>query len=342
MNKEEDLEFTNKIRQIKLVYDWKTLDKNFRYLVYYLRKRLRRDWDIVIALTGEEGSGKSTCAGLVGCLVDKKFNLIDNMALLPDKDQIVKEYFNLKKYQCYVIDEAIRSLYKMTFMTSVTQTLVRMWATERYQNKATILVIPRFTDLVENFRNHRVKLWIHVIARGRALVYIRDDDPHNTDPWNMNYARKIKEKYNKKKNLSLLTIEERINIEKKLPNFLFDFTFPDFSPEFKKAYQSLKVKSRDILTKEKEDKKEEPKTIQDLKIQRDGLIYSLIEKGTSQKEISKSFNLSIQKVKNALKRAKERKEKELAKRKDIENIGGIHKQLESALETEQYKKQVRG
>ena len=345
MRLDTNLNEEERIRNIHLAYNWKSLDKNLRYLIHFIKRRLRKDWDIVIAMSGEEGSGKSTCGGLIAALIDKNFNLIDNMALLPDEKQIVSEYMKLKKYQCYVIDEAVRAFYKMSFMSKMTQTLVRMWATERYQNKATILIIPRFTDLVENFRNHRVKLWIHVIARGRALVYIRDDDPHNNDPWSINYARTVKKRYNAKKNLSLLTIEERVSIEKKLPNFLFEFKFPDYTPEFKKAYQKLKVKSRDILTEQKlsTEEKKTPDKIRELKAQKDLLIYKLTEEGTTgRKEISKTFDMTLKQVKNSIERAKKVKEEQLQSKKTEEDITGVHRLLETALEIEKHKNKVGG
>jgi len=335
----------DRIREIKLEYDWKDLDKNLRYLIYYIRRRLRKDWDIVVALSGEEGSGKSTLGGLMASLVDKKFNLIDNMALLPDEKQVVREYCKLNKYQCYVIDEAVRAFYKMNFMTTMTQTLVKMWATERYQNKATFLIIPRFTDLVENFRNHRVKLWIHVMARGRALVYIRDDDPHNNDPWSINLARKIKSRYNKKKNLSLLTIEERIAIERKLPNFLFEFEFPDYTPEFKKAYQKLKEDSREELEsagKTEADKKESG-TVIELRGQRNELIYVMYkEKNMSLKEIEKSFNLSRAQVKKAIDDTSKKREEREKKKEKYEDLTGVHTLLDTAIKIQEQQNRIGG
>jgi len=335
----------DRIRKIRITYDWKDLDKNLRYLIYFIRRRLRKDWDIVIALSGEEGSGKSTLGGLMASLIDKKFNLIDNMALLPDEKQVVKEYCALNKYQCYVIDEAVRAFYKMNFMTTMTQTLVKMWATERYQNKATLLIIPRFTDLVENFRNHRVKLWIHVICRGRALVYIRNDDPHNNDPWSINLARKIKSRYNKRKNLSLLTIDDRVAIERKLPNFLFEFRFPDYPIEFKKAYQKLKEESRielDKIGETSKDKKESNTTTQ-LRSQRNEMIYVMYkDKNIPMKEIENTFNLSRTQVKRALDGVQKIRDESAKNKEKYEDITGVHTLLDTALKIQEQQNKVGG
>jgi septin family protein len=330
----------DKIRQARVKYEWNELDKNLRYLVYFIRRRLRKDWDIVIAISGEEGSGKSTFGILLSSLIDKKWNLLDNMALIPDEKEVVREYCKLNKYQCYMIDEAVRAFYKMNFMTTMTQTLVKMWATERYQNKATLLLIPRFTDLVENFRNHRVKLWIHIIARGKGIAYIRDDDPHNNDPWSIDYARNLKKKWNKKKNLSLLTVEERIEIEKRLPNFLFAFDFPDLDPEFKKLYNKLKTQSRKDVEEYQigNKKKGESNKMNELRDQRDELIYTMIkEKKTSYKEIQDQFNLKQSQVRRIIKKISDKKEKEKQKIDKIEDETGLHRSLDIALKVEEMK-----
>lgn len=337
--------FEEDFRKVRVQYDWKALDKNLRYLVLFIRKRVRKDWDLVISVTGEEGSGKSSFACLFGSLIDRKFNLVDNMAFLPDEKEIVKGYTMLRKYQCYVIDEAIRAFYKMSFMTTMTQTLVRMWATERYQNKITMLVIPRFTDLVENFRNHRVKVWIHIIGRGRGIVYIRDDDPHNSDPWNIKSAQAYKSSIAKRKNASLLTMEERINIERKMKNYLFDFSFPDLDNEFKRVYQKMKIASRKELEKQSatEEEKEEGTQITQLRTQRDELIYSMVkENDIPQKEIQLKFNLTQKQLKGILDKVHNKKLLKEQEKKTFEDNTGLHTMLDKALEYEEQKSKLGG
>jgi len=232
------------------------LDDELIAFINLLKKRLRQDWDIVLAITGEEGSGKSTLGMLLGKLIDKRFDFEKNVSFLPDEKEIRDEFTALKKYQCYVIDEAIRSLYKMNFMSNLQQMLVQMWATERYQNKATIMIIPRFKDLTENFRNHRVKIWIHVLTRGHAIVYLRDDDPHSKDPWQFDYMERFKMKAYGRKNVATIDVAKRLSIERKMRNYLFDFTFPDLDPVDKQKYNYMKHQSRiEFIDKQAEEEK---------------------------------------------------------------------------------------
>jgi len=326
-------------REIPLKYNWISLNKNLKHLAIFIRKRLRKDWDLVICISGEEGCGKSTLGMLLGAITDKRFNLMDNVAFLPDEKQIVKEYTKLKKYQCYVIDEAIRALYKMSFMTTMTQTLVRMWATERYQNKCTILILPRFKDLTENFRNHRVKLWVHVISRGVAVVYVRDDDPHTKDPWNFEFAYKYKLKVGKKQPIATLSLERRLFIESRMKNYLFDFTFPDLPDDFKKVYENLKIQSRSEMNKQEEEAKikKYPK-LTEMTNQRNELIFKMInDLKVSQKEVMEQFDLSRQQVAHILKKEEKNTKKKEFEKQTEEQIIGVDRHLDTALKIEEQK-----
>ena len=332
-------QFMADTERIPLQYDWPSLNKNLKHLAIFIRKRLRKDWDLVICITGEEGCGKSTLGMLIGAITDKRFNLKDNVAFLPDEKQIVKEYTKLKKYQCYVIDEAIRALYKMSFMTSMTQTLVRMWATERYQNKCTVLILPRFKDLTENFRNHRVKLWIHVISRGIAVVYTRDDDPHTKDPWNFEFAYKYKIRAGKKQPVATMSLEKRLFIESRMKNYLFHFDFPDLPEDFKQVYQNHKISSRDDINKQEEQAeiKKHPK-LTTMTNQRNELIFKMInELKVSKKEVMDQFSISRQQLTHILKKEEKNiKEKEFEKQTEEQAIG-VDKYLDTALKIEEQK-----
>lgn len=204
---------------------------------------IRQDRDVVIGITGFEGEGKSTLAVILSILIDPKFDFDLNVSYLPSAEEITKEFNRLKPGQVYLVDEAIKGLYKMNFQSSLQQTIIKMYATERYQNKCTLLLMPRFTDFTENFRNHRIRTWINVIERGKAIVYIKDRDQTTQDPWHLAEARKQKMRILKKR-ISNVTIDERIREERKLPTYLTDFSFPDLPHSIKEIYQDKKIESR--------------------------------------------------------------------------------------------------
>lgn len=321
-------------------------DEDLIYFSKAIRSRLRHEWDVVISITGEEGSGKSTFGMVFGYLVDKFFDLIKNVSYLPNANEIKEEFTRLKRYQYYMIDEAIRSLYKLNFMSNLQQSLIQMWATERNQNKCTVLILPRFKDLTENFRNHRVKFWIHLEARGKGVCYIRDDDPHSLDPWGFDEAIKLKQKMLGKKNVATISVDQRIKIARKLRNYLFDFEFPPLSPQDEITYKQLKHESRlrfwDDEKRRKETKK--GKLFQKYKDDRNKLIYQLIDRNPEKHQKTKTMELiqetlgiSMPEIKKILKERRNTEKRKKESKDDFERYTGVDVMLDKALEFEKQK-----
>ena len=209
-----------------------------------IKKRLRSDFDLVIAITGEEGVGKSTIAIWLAVLIDPKFNFENNMSFFPDPNKVTREYHALKKYSVYILDEAVRAVYKMDWQSKLQQSLVKMYTTERWQNKVSILCIPRFWDLAGHFRTHRVKVWIHVMERGHAFVYIKNIDKDSDDPWHLKRTLEIKKKAFRRTNVVGISMEKRMAVERKLNTYAGDFRFPDLPEGIKSMYNAKKVESR--------------------------------------------------------------------------------------------------
>jgi len=222
--------------------------KGYTSLRSFCRSSLARvadDWDMVIAVTGEEGVGKSTLGAILAKEIDPVFDWIRSVAYLPTHKEVEDKFFSLKSKQVFLVDEAIKVLYKLKWADKLQIRINEMYATERWQNKITILCIPRFTDLNEMFRNHRVKIWIHVIERGYAVAFIKDEtNIFFSDPWHLKEnAGKIL-KYTKNKKSVMLATEEKITMFKRSINYWFDFSFPSLSPEDEQTYKQIKADMR--------------------------------------------------------------------------------------------------
>jgi len=212
-------------------------DPKFLAFVKRIRHLLRKeDRDVILGITGFEGIGKSNLGILLTMLIDDDFDFDNNVSYVPSSKEIVLEFEKINQFGCYMIDEAIRGLYKMNFQNSLQQAVIKMYATSRYQNKCSILIIPRFLDFTEHFRNHRIRTWINVCDRGEAIVYIKDPDQSVLDCWHLKDARKKKKRLLSKR-ISSISVDERMREERKLTTYLTDFKFPKLPQELKDIYE---------------------------------------------------------------------------------------------------------
>lgn len=222
------------------------LDESLVYFTKELKKTLLDDWDMVIAITGiREGIGKSTLEILLGYLVDKDFDLEKNMSYLPTTKEIEEKFYALNQYQLLGIDEAIKILYKLKWMDRLQIAINEMYATERKQNKATALCIPRIRDLNEQFRNHKVNINIHIVARGYAVVFRRDDfNFASVDPWHLKETEKLLEKLRMNRKIMEIVLDERMSIYRKCPTYWFDFVFPPLPKPIFDKYKDIGIQKR--------------------------------------------------------------------------------------------------
>ena len=209
-------------------------------LAQVINLKLRQDDDLTICIDGREGRGKSTLALLLGLAIDSNFHLERNVLYSPSEEELKEKMTKSPKYSAIIADEAIKVLYKQNWSK---QTFVAMlFAVIRQENKCAILVLPRFTDLNEYFRNHRVYIYIHVIERGRAVVFAYDDTVGVKQPWHLdeNYA-KIKSKLNGKLP-NFVDPQVYESALQSCDNFLMMLDFPPMPLEMETMYKELKGK----------------------------------------------------------------------------------------------------
>ena len=231
-----------------------------------LYKRVREDFDAVVAITGEEGISKSTLANHIGFATDKKYTLAKNVLYNPTERGMVDAIKKMPRFSAINGDEAIKILYKQQWWL---QTFINMfYRLCRQDNKITILCMPRFAEFNEGFRNHRILLWIHLLDRGFGIAFMKDWNPFTKDPWHTDENDRIVRKYMKGRKLFHISLQRKVNILKKSPNFLDVVTFPDLSPEVRIEYKrlaatnkykglddELRLKTRKTKTQEKLEKR---------------------------------------------------------------------------------------
>jgi len=154
------------------------------------KKFLKNDDDCPIAITGRERVGKSTLALEMAYLLLKQqkvrlqWNKIIENNIGYRHEEVIKKIKALPEQSPFIADESIRGMYKMDFMSVQGREMVKMFSQIGMKNDLFLFNIPRFWDLLENIRNHRVKFWVHIVARGYAVVFLPDENQFISDPWN--------------------------------------------------------------------------------------------------------------------------------------------------------------
>ncbi|PLW80752.1 hypothetical protein C0585_00955 [Candidatus Woesearchaeota archaeon] len=212
-------------------------------------KRAKKDYDAVVAITGEEGSSKSTCASniLIESLKnenipeDKMIEIfLERTIFSPSKEKVETQMKETPRYSVLNADEAIKILYKLNWGSPIQKFLNMLYALARKENKITLLCMPRFTDFNEFFRKHRIKFWLHILDRGIGVLFAKDWNPFTDDPWWMKEGMDVVKKNYGRKKVTDMDTKEKIRILSKLRNFVGVVEFDDMPTKFRTAYRKAK------------------------------------------------------------------------------------------------------
>lgn len=277
------------------------IDENLRFFCTQVKKDLRNEYDYVIGITGYPGYGKSTLAAILALLIDNDYEFSFNICFIPTSKEIQESYMKLNMYSILHVDEASRGLHKQKWYDKVQQTLNTLYDTEREGHYlCTLLLMPRFQNFTENFRNFRIKYWINVVERGLAIVYKRDEDKDAKDPWHIDENYKLKFKKWRSKKIYERDIPSVVRMEQQTMNYWFYFQFPEIPKDVWKDYQELKIGSRIISkanTLEIESYKDK---IDREKLERWQMIKKLKEEGRKHEEIAIILKCSPETVRRHL------------------------------------------
>lgn len=242
-------------------------------LLANIRRRVRDENDIVMAYSGAEGSGKSTLAIKHGFDLDSKFSVDENVLVNPDVEKLQNKILNGPMHSCYVVDEAIRILYKRDFSSHANKFLVKLFSISRKCKKIISLCIPDFNDLDPYYRKHRVKLWWYVPMRGKAIVFAPSPSPFCREPWHLDQNEKRMMDAMGGKSFSEFGVNEMLTYlrnPKVCPNYVMDFEFGKMPAKVEERY----LHNVEELRKEMDYKKEKEQDEKEKKNKYRGFFYN--------------------------------------------------------------------
>lgn len=232
------------------------------------RSRLEKK-DNQICIEGETGSGKSTLAlTFYVCLahvMEQRVDLEKNVLYLPKEKELSNKLTHLKEYEILWVDESIKSLNKQKWMHVDVIDSNETIQTERFRHNTIIYCVPSFNELAKSFRDVNVKFRIWCINLQRAILRVKEIDPDicfKYGAWHSDFRAKVK--IEKKVN-SMMDIERRVAIERSLPGYVTDFSWPDLEnhPDFAQLhllYEVYKKRSRRIVQEQMIVKEDQART----------------------------------------------------------------------------------
>ncbi len=157
----------------------------WRHWIEEWRRRVEQDWDVMIVVDGERGSGKSALAQEIGRRVDPAFS--PRQVALSAREML-RLYGTLRRGQVAIYDESALGLLSRTFMSEEAIALVQAALIGRKLGITTVLAIPDLMLLDVAFRESILKYRITVESRaegqrGTAWVHVRQFSPryHRSD-----------------------------------------------------------------------------------------------------------------------------------------------------------------
>ena len=277
--------------------------------------RAKRDKDLAIVVTGAEGDGKSALSLNLGYKIDPLFELERNVLFSPTVQTIKDKIYNLPPYSVIDADEAIKILYKLNWQSKGQKFLNTVYTLCRNQNKISLFNIPRLTDANEYFRNHRLKIWIHIVdpisnqkKEGHAVIMSKSWNPVTIDPWGLKvFEQKMtKERKHGRKDIHY-SLDDKIALFSELPSYVDLIKFNWVDSKIWLEYERLK----DLNSIKDEEIFEDDKALLEISKLNSRIVIAIktfVRMGYKKSDIAKLFNVHVATVTGWIKKVEQQKE----------------------------------
>lgn len=252
-------------------------------IAWMIFKLLKSDRDAVMGVGGFTGEGKSAFMTLLQMAYAKvsgtywSFNRMtwSRKELLTwidgEKDSKIDKNKGLRKgqlaeYSAALADELFSMFYRRNWFDDDQIDAIATFNMCRDRHLFLGGNVPDFWDLDPAFTK-RVRFYAYIPTRGVAWIFEQENNPFCKDNWNALENKKLFRKYRN---------------PYKIPNFVCEVHYPDWTPEQKKEYYRIRNKKR--LTAIDSNKSERKERYGVIKFQRDAMInmvFKLDEKLTN-------------------------------------------------------------
>ena len=168
INKVGDKKFVEFMNSLKGYVKFNVGDPFLYLYAYKVRKKLNDDYDHITVITGKEGTGKSTFANKLACLVSPGIG-INHVCYKPL--DLVAAMETASKGDTIWIDEGALFLFSREAMGKNNKMLIKLLTISRQLNIHLMICIPNFYIIDTYIREHRVSSLFHIKRRGRYRYF---------------------------------------------------------------------------------------------------------------------------------------------------------------------------
>lgn len=216
----------------------------FREFVKYLLFRNIANYDSMVLLTSEKGTGKSS----VGIMIAREWCRQLGIRFDPARHiaysnaDVMNKIEKLNKFEPILCDEAIRFASAAEWNKKDNQQLKKKLAEVRTKHLLYILCFPlKIYKLEKNYLESYVNYWIDLFDRGKGALYVKDKNPYK-GTWGLEHFKKLGS-YTEFSNVNKIE-----KILKKHPNFWQIIRFPKPPKWLYDRY--LKVREKNVYDDE--------------------------------------------------------------------------------------------
>lgn len=211
----------------------------FRNFIKFQKKMQDNQFDVIVGLSAFKGFGKSTFGIQTGrfyireYMPKEKYDLRSHVAY--DNYEIEEKVDKLPVGAPLNCDEAVRFAMAEDFMLSESKETKKFFTQIRVKKHLFTFCIPDIWWLDKKYREGMMTIWIHLIAKGYAVMFLPDLRPGVDDRWHRKDILKIVKPF------SFFTpVKEIMKSFRKLPTYYDEFSFPALSDEMYMEYLRIR------------------------------------------------------------------------------------------------------
>lgn len=213
-----------------------------------IENRIKNKKDMIFAITGDRGDGKSTFAYKIAHKTKLKFK--------PHKDiaysiKEVLDWYSKNEKRILIFDEAI-AVHNRSFLEKNQRKLIQILNMYRDSCNVLLLCVPNFSNIDTQLRQ-LVRMRVHIYERGRGVIHIPSRGTYTRDRWDFDI--------NSKMEMDCLKKNKRISFYRSTTFFGY-VKFGALPPDQEKVYNEIKKKKRNVVYDDINEKKE--KNVYDL------------------------------------------------------------------------------